>query len=151
PGITYEWRVDGGTILEGQGTARAVIKWDTPGRNAIMVRGKNNCGNGSSSALEVLVSTQPELNGEIQGNGSVCLDTTEEYKVDSLQGTEYIWETTGGIIKTGQGTSKITIEWTDLSQQSVKVTPINPCGEGQALDKTILVSTAPSIPSAIEG
>src|SRR5690606_24593048 len=39
PGIFYEWRVDGGTILEGQGTARAVIRWDTPGRNAIMVRG----------------------------------------------------------------------------------------------------------------
>jgi photosystem II stability/assembly factor-like uncharacterized protein len=151
PGVTYEWRVDGGTILEGQGTARAVIEWDTPGRNAIMVRGKNNCGNGSSSALEVLVSTQPELTGEIQGNGSVCLNTPEEYRVDSLQGTEYIWETTGGTIKAGQGTSKITVEWTVLSQQSVKVTPINPCGEGQALDKSILVSTAPSIPSNIEG
>ncbi|MEX2592837.1 MAG: YCF48-related protein [Anditalea sp.] len=151
PGISYEWRVDGGTILEGQGTARAVIRWDSPGRNAVIVRGQNNCGNGSPSALEVLVSTEPEQISEIRGNGSVCLNSFEEYRVDSLPGTEYVWEAKGGTVRSGQGTSRVTIEWTSLNHQSINVTPTNACGKGPALEKVIEVLSTPPRPSVIEG
>ena len=151
PGIFYEWRVDGGTVIEGQGTPRAVIRWDSPGRNAIMVRGQNNCGNGIPAALEVLVSTEPEKAMAIEGEGAVCLDTFEEYQVDSVPGTEYIWETRGGVVRSGQGTPKVTIEWTQLGQQSLKVTPANACGQGQPMEKQVNVSTVPAKPSAIQG
>src|SRR5690606_5512892 len=119
PGVTYEWRVDGGTVLEGQGTSRAVIRWDSPGRNAVIVRGQNNCGNGIPAALEVLVSVPPDQTGTIEGNGAVCLDAMETYAVDSVPGTSYVWETRGGIVRNGQGTSTVMIEWTSLSQQSL--------------------------------
>jgi photosystem II stability/assembly factor-like uncharacterized protein len=151
PGIFYEWRVDGGTVIEGQGTTRAVIRWDNPGRNAIMVRGQNNCGNGIPAALEVLVSIEPEQVTTITGNGAVCQDGFEEYVVDSLPGTEYIWETRGGVVRSGQGTPKVTIEWTQLGQQTLKVTPANACGQGPATEKVLNVSTAPSKPSSIQG
>lgn len=151
PGIFYEWRVDGGTVIEGQGTTRAVIRWDSPGRNAIMVRGQNNCGNGIPAALEVLVSTEPHKTQAIEGEGAVCLDTFEEYVVDSIPGTEYIWETRGGVVRSGQGTPQVTIEWTQLGQQNLRVTPVNACGQGPFTEKPINVSTVPSRPSTIQG
>lgn len=151
PGIFYEWRVDGGTVIEGQGTTRAVIRWDIPGRNAIMVRGQNNCGNGVPAALEVLVSAEPEKVVGIEGEGAVCLGTLEEYVVDSVPGTSYIWETSGGVVRSGQGTPQVTIEWTQLREQSLKVTPVNACGQGPVTEKPVNVSTVPSKPSAIQG
>jgi len=151
PGIFYEWRVDGGTVIEGQGTSRAVIRWETAGRNAIMVRGQNNCGNGIPAALEVMVSTEPERVTAVHGDGAVCLNTIEEYMVDSLPGTQYVWETRGGIVRTGQGSPKVTIEWTNLGQQSIKVISTNACGEGAAFEKAIMVSTIPAKPSVIDG
>lgn len=151
PGIFYEWRVDGGTVIEGQGTPRAVIRWDSPGRNAIIVRGQNNCGNGVPAALEVVVSAEPEQVLSIEGNGAVCLDKFEEYVVDSVPGTEYIWETRGGVVRSGQGTPKVTVEWTQLGPQSLKVTPVNACGQGQVVEKLLDVSTVPAKPAMIQG
>src|SRR5690606_19701127 len=146
-----EWRVDGGIILEGQETSRIVVQWEVPGRNAIMVLGQNNCGNGSPSALEVLVSTKPERIQQIQGNGSVCLDSYETYQVDSLPGMHYLWEVKGGTIQSGQGTSKLTVEWTQLNHQAIQVTTSNICGSADPVEKPILVITSPSRPSEIEG
>ncbi|MEX2565620.1 MAG: YCF48-related protein [Cyclobacteriaceae bacterium] len=150
-GTSYEWRIDGGTVLEGQGTSRAVIRWDSPGRNAIMVRGQNNCGNGITTALEVVVSEQPTQTSTIQGEGVVCINTLESYAVDSIPGTVYLWQATGGVVRGGQGTANITIEWTNLADQSLSVSTTNPCGEGPSTAKPIRVMTIPDQPSAIEG
>ncbi len=150
-GTTYEWRVDGGSILEGQGTTRVVVKWDQPGRNAIMVRGQNNCGNGTTIAMEVVVSEQPVQTSIIHGEGVVCVNTLEDYYVDSIPGTEYIWQASGGVVRGGQGTANITIEWTNISEQSLSVSTSNPCGEGPTTNKVIRVITIPEQPSNIQG
>src|SRR5690606_21358264 len=150
-GVFYQWRVDGGTILEGQGTARLVVDWDGPGRHAIMVRGQNNCGEGEYAALEVAVSTEPAQVSGINGNGAVCLNVLEEYSVDFLPGIAYIWEVKGGIIKSGQGTSEIVVEWTDSNGESIQVTPKNNCGQGSPLEKIIQVATKPKRSSPING
>ncbi|MFC4872225.1 YCF48-related protein [Negadavirga shengliensis] len=150
-GTTYEWRVDGGTILEGQESTRIVVRWDRPGRNAVMVRGQNNCGNGSTTALEVITSVQPDQPAAIQGEGVVCLSSFADYRVDSIPGTEYIWQATGGVVRGGQGTHKITIEWTNLKDQAISVYSRNPCGTGPVSEKPILVITTPAQPSVIEG
>jgi len=148
---TYEWRVDGGSVIQGQGSARVVVRWDTPGRNAVMVRGKNKCGNGETTALEVIVSEEPKQTTPIQGEGVVCVNTLEEYMVDSIPGTEYFWEATGGVVREGQGTSIITLEWTNLNKQSISVSTRNPCGQGPTTQKDIRVITIPDQPSAIQG
>ncbi|SEJ14054.1 Por secretion system C-terminal sorting domain-containing protein [Cyclobacterium xiamenense] len=150
-GTRYEWRVDGGTILEGQGTTRVVVRWDRPGRNAVMVRGQNKCGNGNTRALEVVVSDQPRQTTSIQGEGVVCVNTLEEYFVDSIPGTQYFWSATGGVVRAGQGTAHITLEWTNLDEQSVSVSTTNPCGQGPSTEKLIRVITIPDQPAAIEG
>ncbi|HSJ69430.1 MAG TPA: YCF48-related protein [Anditalea sp.] len=151
PGVTYDWRVDGGTILEGQGSTRIIVRWDGPGRNAVMVRGQNNCGNGATRALEVAVSTEPGSVADIIGDGAVCLNSFMEYSVDSLAGTTYNWNATGGVIRQGQGTGKVTVEWTNLNDQTLRVTPVNPCGSGSVVQKAIRVMNEPGQPSTIKG
>ncbi len=151
PGTTYEWRVDGGTILEGQGTNRTVIRWDIAGRNAVMVRGQNTCGNGPTSALEVVVSTQPRQAPPIQGEGVSCLNTRNEFYVDSIPGTEYVWSATGGIVRGGQGSPHIEVEWTSLGNHTLSVSTRNPCGQGPTSQKAIRVITVPVRPGAITG
>jgi photosystem II stability/assembly factor-like uncharacterized protein len=151
PGTSYEWRVDGGTILEGQGTNRAVVRWNIAGRNAIMVRGQNTCGNGPTSALEVVVSRQPSQAPPIQGEGVGCLNAMNEYFVDSVPGTEYVWSVTGGIIRGGQGSPRIAVEWTSLGNHTLNVSTRNPCGQGPTSQKAIRVMTVPNRPGAITG
>lgn len=151
PGTTYEWRVDGGTILEGQGTNRAVVRWDISGRNAIMVRGQNTCGNGPTSALEVVVSQQPSQVPPIEGEGVACLNSMNSFYVDSVPGTEYVWSVTGGIVRGGQGSPGIEVEWTSLGNHTLSVSTRNPCGQGPTSQKAIRVTTVPTRPGAISG
>lgn len=151
PGTTYEWRVDGGTIVEGQGTNRVVVNWNQAGRNAVMVRGQNACGNGATSAMEVVVSRQPTVAPPIQGEGVVCLASISEFSVDSIPGTQYLWQVTGGIIRGGQGTSNVEVEWTTLGNHSVRVSTTNPCGQGPTSQKPLRVITVPNRPGAISG
>lgn len=147
----FEWRVDGGTILEGQGTSRIVVRWDAPGRNAVLVRGVNNCGNGGTKGLEVLVSTTPKNITEIQGEGVVCIQGSVEYLVNDVPGTIFIWELTGGNITEGQGTAKVKVQWTEGGQKVLRVKPTNPCGEGTFFSKDIQVIAPPSKTSDITG
>lgn len=148
---SFEWRVDGGTILEGQGTSRIVVRWDRPGRNAVLVRGVNNCGNGGTKGLEVLVSTTPKNITEIQGEGVVCIQGSMEYAINDVPGTIFIWEVTGGNITAGQGTAKVTVQWTERGMKILKAKPTNPCGEGTFFSKEIQVIAPPIKTSEING
>jgi photosystem II stability/assembly factor-like uncharacterized protein len=150
-GTEYEWRVDGGTILEGQGTARIVVAWDIPGRNAVLVRASNFCGNGGTRGLEVLVSTEPRMISEIEGDGAVCMESFMEYSVEDIPGTNFIWEATGGLITEGQGSNSIVVRWINEGNQTIRVTPGNACGNGELFSKEIRVQTPPSMPSVISG
>ncbi|GHB41957.1 YCF48-related protein [Mongoliitalea lutea] len=147
----FEWRVDGGTIMEGQGTNRIVVQWDIPGRNAVLVRVKNECGNGATRGLEVVVSTTPQIVPDIAGEGVVCVNTMETYELEDIPGSTYIWTVTGGLIMQGQGTNQVVVQWTGLNQQTLTVTPENPCGRGQSFSKSISVLQPPSQTSIITG
>lgn len=147
----FEWRVDGGRIIEGQGTSRIVVEWDIPGRNAVLVRAKNFCGNSGTSGLEVIVSGAARSINEIEGEGAVCINTSQEYLVEPTLGTVYVWEVSGGEILEGQGTNRILVGWANTGQQSISITPSNPCGQGQTTSKDILVTTPPDKPSAVNG
>ncbi|WP_229239750.1 YCF48-related protein [Echinicola soli] len=150
-GLTYEWRVDGGSIIEGQGSDRIVVQWESPGRNGVLVKSQNVCGDGPTTALEVTVSTTPEKIMEITGNGVACLKRVSNYEVDSIPGMEYIWTANNGIIQSGQGTAHVAIEWESEGQQQLSVFPKNACGETSATNKAITVTRAPAQPETIMG
>lgn len=151
PEDKFEWRVDGGTIVSGQGTNKILVDWDSAGRNAVMVRGQNFCGNGGTQALEVTVSNTPQAIAEIQGEGVVCLETFVSYQIEPVPGTTFIWQVTGGVITEGQGQHEILVRWLSTGDNTVSVTAGNPCGEGETFKKDVFITTPPQQTSVISG
>lgn len=150
-GAFIEWRVDGGTIISGQGTNKIQVEWTETGRNAVLVSNENFCGNGETSFMEIDVTDVPSQNWQITGNGSVCTQTEENYRIQSLEGVTYTWEVSGGSIISGQGSSEISVLWEEVAEQQVQVTLENTCGETEPIILAISVNEAPSQPSEITG
>jgi photosystem II stability/assembly factor-like uncharacterized protein len=151
PGSEIIWRIDGGEIISGQGTSQIEVKWNTPGRNAVLVSRSNFCGSGETSALEVEVIPSPALNLVITGDGAVCKDNTFTYSLPKFDGTTYTWNVTGGEITQGQGTHKVEVKWTLSGQQQLSVSQENRCGPAAPILKTITVNAAPDSPLGISG
>lgn len=145
------WRVDGGNILSGQGSPTIEIEWTTPGRNAVLVSRSNFCGNGETSFLEVQVNPKPAISTPISGEGTVCINSNHTYSVLSQPGSTYTWEITGGEIKSGQGTSSISVLWTNSGDQKISVVASSPCGKSEVAVKSIKANKAPDQPAAISG
>jgi photosystem II stability/assembly factor-like uncharacterized protein len=151
PGSEIIWRIDGGEIISGQGTSQIVVKWSTPGRNAVLVSRSNFCGSGETSALEVEVIPTPAVNLTVAGEGAVCKDITYSYSLPKFDGTTYTWNVAGGEISQGQGTNKVEIKWTQSGQHRLSVSQENRCGTAAPILKTITVNAAPESPMAITG
>jgi photosystem II stability/assembly factor-like uncharacterized protein len=151
PGSEIIWRIDGGEIISGQGTSQIEVKWNTPGRNAVLVSRSNFCGSGETSALEVEVVPSPAVNLVILGEGTVCKDNTYTYSLPKVEGTTYTWNVLGGEIAQGQGTNKVEVKWTLSGQQLLSVSQENRCGPAAPILKTITVNSAPDSPLGISG
>jgi photosystem II stability/assembly factor-like uncharacterized protein len=150
-GSEIVWRVDGGIIISGQGSSTIEIEWTKTGRNAVLVSRSNFCGNGKTSALEVLTNKKPEISSPISGDGSVCINKIYTYSVGNQPGHTFTWEITGGEIQSGQGTSIVSVVWKSTGDQRISVIASAACGKSEAKTKTIRSSKAPDQPASIQG
>ncbi|WP_192347351.1 YCF48-related protein [Algoriphagus sp. Y33] len=151
PGAQFVWRVDGGEIISGQSTAKIEVLWKITGRNGVYVSMENFCGNGKTSALEVIVSAMPGDIPQIEGNGSVCLDESIVYSVPQLGGVDYMWEVSGGEVVEGQGTSEILVNWNSPGSQELRLVQENSCGKADPILKEITVNLPPEQPGEVRG
>lgn len=145
------WRVDGGEIINGQGTNTIEVNWTLPGRNAVLVSRVNFCGAGETSFLEVQVSEIPSNNIPAVGLGTVCLEEVAKYSVPNQAGVNYTWTVTGGELISGQGTNEIQVRWTSSGLQNLLVIQENFCGKSGELSTLVQVSTKPELPAEIQG
>ena len=150
-GSQIVWRVDGGEIISGQGTTTIQVNWATTGRQGVFVSRQNFCGNGETSALEVLVVSKPDSNQEIEGNGSVCTNQSEIYSLENIEGIDYLWTVNGGEIIEGENSHEIKVQWTETGDHQISVVLENQCGKSDPILKDILVNAAPDQPSEIQG
>ncbi len=150
-GAAFVWRTDGGEIISGQGTNEIEVLWKSAGRNGVYVSRENFCGNGKTSAMEVLVSSLPMGNSSIEGNGTVCLEETEIYSLPDSAGVSYTWEINGGEVVQGQGTSQVQVKWVTSGNQSIQVVQENACGKTDPITKAITVNMSPGQPGEIAG
>lgn len=150
-GALIQWRVDGGKIVSGQGTSRIEVQWERTGRNAVLVTNENFCGNGETSALEVLVSAIPATDIQIQGPGNACTDEEVSYAVAEEAEIVYTWEVQGGSIISGQGSSSIAVNWEKEGLQEVRLIRRNSCGIAEPVIWPVSVSAPPAKPSEIIG
>jgi len=73
-GSVYDWRVNGGTIVSGQGTADIVVNWDGPGEHSLFYfensTTQTDYCEGNSLSLSVIVSQQIDF--EVSTSDVTC-------------------------------------------------------------------------------
>ncbi|MCO5247702.1 MAG: T9SS type A sorting domain-containing protein [Chitinophagales bacterium] len=145
---TYIWSYSGKGTPSGTGR-NITLKPTTSG--TLTVSGKNKCGLGTPSTLQIKVTPIPLRPSVIQGGATVCKGTNQTYFVDADADVKsYTWSYTGGETITGTGR---TISFKPLSNGTLSVIAHNDCGESPARTLKIVVKDgAPtSQPGPIKG
>lgn len=112
----YEWSVPpGATITSGQNTNSITVSYSVSASNGhISVFGKNCQGNGATVSKAIALKPKPGAAEAIIGKTLVCPgETAIEYQVPAIaNATGYLWTVpSGAIIKSGQNTTKITVDF----------------------------------------
>ncbi len=110
-GHAYEWIVNGGTIVSGQGTESILVSWTLPGTGNISLKDSNTTSGCVGISPSLTVSILPVPNPIIAGPVALCASSNASYSTSSNTGRYYVWTVTGGVINSGQGTSTINITW----------------------------------------
>ena len=112
---SYLWDVQGGTILEGQGTGSISVVWQTQSPGIITLSA--DCGSGYCSLPTVATVPVIADNISIGGKTNVCSNEMLTYTAPLLGNTNYVWEivpAAAGTIVTGQGTNIVLVQWGNI-------------------------------------
>lgn len=120
-GSTFQWLISGGTITSQPSPNQVTVNWGTIGEGNIRAIETNSNGCvGDTNKFPVHI-TKPLLD-TLFGSPSVCPNITEvEYYVIQANGASYQWFVEGGTIASGQGTTRITVNWGEEGIGFVKV------------------------------
>jgi len=160
--IYYVWTVPAGwDILSGDGTNTITVK--VTGSAALVTNAVvgaaagNGCNSNTRNSSQITVRDVPAQPSPITGTGvpNVCRNMQGiTYSVTNVAGVTYTWEVPEGwTITAGQGTNQITVI-TGTVGGTIKVLPVNACGEGmaQATEVTMLsLNGPPPQPGTIRG
>ena len=119
----------------------------------ITVKGINNCGNGITSTLPIIINTIPSSAGLITGLNNVCQNQTNiTYKVPSITGaSSYIWTLPNGFNGISSTDSIVIFLGINATSGNIIVKGNNNCGDGIASSLPIIVNPLPSNAGVISG
>ncbi|MCC6817988.1 MAG: gliding motility-associated C-terminal domain-containing protein [Bacteroidia bacterium] len=151
PNTTYAWSVTGGVITSGQGSNSITIDWGLAGSGTVSMYETSYDSVNSRVCVSNLVlrniNIRPFPNANnIIGNREVCqYIPAGVYTLNGLSGSKYIWSInndTSGI--NGQGTSSITIDYSQEGTFQIRVVEISQYGcEGNPVNATLIVHPKP--------
>jgi gliding motility-associated-like protein len=113
-GHSYRWQVGGGTLTSGQGTASVTVDWGPTNAQAfveVVPVSPQGC---EGPAVRLPVRINVELIPETpRGPEAVCLNQRQgiTYSVTNTPGSIYTWSVEGGTLASGQGSSRVTVDW----------------------------------------
>ena len=114
---TYDWTVNGGIIASGQDTNEINVNWaDTNLSATVTVVVSSDLACVYTETLNVRINKQLEPPLPV-GNDFICfidLSTPQTYSTPFTPGSSYQWNTTNGVVVSGQGTNKVEILWNGL-------------------------------------
>lgn len=113
-GYAYNWTVNGGSIVSGQGTNQVEVNWGTTNATAsIKVTMTSNIACIIEEELAVRINEQLEPPAPT-GPEFVCftdLITPQVYTTPLSQGSNYNWQVTNGQVVSGNGTNTVEVLW----------------------------------------
>jgi gliding motility-associated-like protein len=127
-GSTYEWIVQNGNIVSGQGLNAISVDWGVhfDGKVSVIETSKYGCASDTMS-LSVYISTP--ITGEFDGTPSVCPNVPGvAYSVPFTAGSTYLWFVVGGKQSAGGNTNAIRVDWGNAGNGMVKLVEINKYG-----------------------
>jgi photosystem II stability/assembly factor-like uncharacterized protein len=142
-GTTYTWTVSGGEISTGQGTNEVKVNWDEAGDQLLMVTQENRCGTSEPILKAIRINTAPDQPSDILGENQTALGQ-QYYEIEEISGLDYKWAISGsGKIISGQGSTRILVNWEQEGDFELSVQAQNECGFGakQSLGVNVNVIT----------
>ena len=134
------WTIHGGSTAVST-TDTIIVDWGGPDDAWVEVHSTNVNGCKDESG-HFDVSVSPELDTPIPNGPTVlrCNEFREQYQISGTTGSQYHWEVLNGHIISGQGTSRVEVEWDKNSQtgaiwiNEMVTTPMENCsGRSDAL------------------
>lgn len=152
--LTPTWSVVAGTIISGQGTLTANVQWNnngsTPVTGTISVLHTSSFGCVATGTLSVTINPLPTPS--IVGASSACQNTVENYSTVGVPGNAYVWSLTGGnIIRSGQGTPNVAVEWTLPGVATLTVSETNGFGCTVLNQRQVTVNALPQAALTVSG
>nr|WP_319398089.1 gliding motility-associated C-terminal domain-containing protein [uncultured Carboxylicivirga sp.] len=147
---SYVWTIVGGptvgTIDSGANSESVEVTWLTAGTQYIEVTyiDGNGCSPSAPKQYEVVVNALPVPT--ISGPATVCNGTTITYSTESGM-SNYFWEVDAGGTIIGSNTNfEVTIQWTAINNQNIRVsyTDTNGCDAASASELTVNVTDLPN-------
>ncbi|MBI2793974.1 MAG: T9SS type A sorting domain-containing protein [Ignavibacteria bacterium] len=129
-GVSFLWTISSNGTIIGSSTSSSVqVQWTntglTPTTGTITVRHTSipwGCENTASMTVTINPLPRPNITGDL----SACQNTIHAYSTPGLPGHSYSWTVGGGnIIRSGQGTPNVMVEWTLPGTYTLTVSETN--------------------------
>jgi len=153
--IAYAWTVTGGTIIGASNTPSISVQWNNSSNvntstGTITLKHTSSFGCESTGTLNVVVNPLPEP--KIVGAAVACQNTVENYSTAGVPGSSYNWTLTGGnVIRAGQGTPNVAVEWTLPGSATLTVAQTNSFGCTVLNTMSVTVNALPNATLSVSG
>lgn len=142
-GVSFQWSVSAnGSIVSGGSLQTVIVHWfnntnvATTGTLTLTQTTVFGC----QRTASINVTINPIPNPTISGPTSACQNSIQSYSTPGVPGNSYVWSVTGGnIIRSGQNTPNVTVEWTlpGTYQLEVLETIIGGCSAINRINVTV--------------
>lgn len=149
---TYNWSVNGGTLVGGQGNDTAIVSWGAAGIGSITVNEITDMGCPSQPIVITVSINQILTPIAPTGTPSICANDGlgTAYTTLGTPGSTYTWFAIGGTIASGNGTNSVTVDWNVAGPtigyiwyQEQSITPTTTC-LGLSDTLAVIINPAPS-------
>lgn len=130
-GVGFNWIINGGTIVSGQGKNIVQVKWNNPGIGSITVNDTTAAGCvGLPITIPVTVYRIPVINYSIVGDSVVCEKDIKSYSLSYTPVSVFNWTIEGGAQISGGNTGAISVKWGAPGLGRIKLVEVstNGCG-----------------------
>lgn len=142
-GVSFQWTISAnGSIVSGGSLQTVVVHWfnntNVATTGTLTVTQTTIYGCVASASVNVTINPIP--NPSISGPTSACQNSIQSYSTAGVPGNSYVWSVTGGnIIRSGQNTPNVTVEWTlpGTYQLEVLETIIGGCSAINRINVTV--------------